>query len=175
MRDELDQALVRDFPNLYRNRHGVMMSTAMCWGFDCGDGWEPLIRECSVQIERLILEQIPDEDCFETIKYRELFHSDEEMEAMLKKSPWIRKNPTWNEENKTYIVNHNPRHRVCASQVKEKWGTLRFYMQGGTEEMHEFIRESEQKSAVTCELCGKLGTIRNQGWVRTLCDEHAEK
>ena len=39
MKQELDEALCRDFPNLFRDRHGNMMTTCMCWGFECGDGW----------------------------------------------------------------------------------------------------------------------------------------
>lgn len=54
MRRELDEALVRDFPLLYRDRYGDMMRTAMCWGFDCGDGWEPLVRRLSERLEGVI-------------------------------------------------------------------------------------------------------------------------
>ncbi len=39
MRQDLDAALVRDFPNLYRDRHGDTRDTRMCDGFSCGDGW----------------------------------------------------------------------------------------------------------------------------------------
>lgn len=56
MRDDLDEALVRDFPNLYRMRHGDMRDTCMCWGFP-GDGWEPLIRRLSEKLEAEILKQ----------------------------------------------------------------------------------------------------------------------
>jgi hypothetical protein len=51
MRPDLDAALVRDFPNLYRDRHGDTRETRMCDGFSCGDGWEPLIRRMSERIE----------------------------------------------------------------------------------------------------------------------------
>lgn len=54
MRQELDEALVRDFPNLYRRRNADPASTCMCWGFEVGDGWEPLIRELSARLEPLI-------------------------------------------------------------------------------------------------------------------------
>lgn len=56
MRDDLDEALVRDFPNLYRMRHESMQNTCMCWGFP-GDGWEPLIRRLSEKLEAEILKQ----------------------------------------------------------------------------------------------------------------------
>lgn len=36
MKPELDAALCRDFPNLYKNRRNPM--SAMIYGFQCGDG-----------------------------------------------------------------------------------------------------------------------------------------
>lgn len=55
MKQELDDALVRDFPNLYRRRNLSARETCMCWGFDVGDGWEPLVRELSAKLEAIIL------------------------------------------------------------------------------------------------------------------------
>lgn len=55
MTPELDAALTRDFPHLYRDRHGDKRDTCMCWGFP-GDGWEPLIRRCSEKLEPLARE-----------------------------------------------------------------------------------------------------------------------
>lgn len=57
-----------------------------------------------------------------------------------------------------------------ASQVKEKFGTLRFYMTSETETMSEAIRAAENKSTITCEKCGKPGESRRSGWIVTLCD-----
>ena len=57
-------------------------------------------------------------------------------------------------------------------QVKEKFGTLRFYTNGGTDEDDHYIRFAEHMSAVTCETCGSPGETRNSGWIKVLCDEH---
>ena len=62
-----------------------------------------------------------------------------------------------------------------AIQVKEKFGTLRFYMSSETEAMSKAILEAERRSAVTCEVCGEPGQRRDGGWVSTLCDLHARK
>ena len=57
-------------------------------------------------------------------------------------------------------------------QVKEKFATLRYYCNGTTWETDKLITEAVEKSAVTCEDCGKPGICRNiNGWYRTLCDE----
>jgi len=51
MKEELDKKLVQDFPILYQDRYKDMRVTAMCWGFQCADGWEPLIRRLSEKLE----------------------------------------------------------------------------------------------------------------------------
>lgn len=59
-------------------------------------------------------------------------------------------------------------------QVKEKFGTLRFYIGGVPEPIrdvvYDAIADAERISARTCEWCGEPGTSRSGGWVRTLCD-----
>lgn len=57
-------------------------------------------------------------------------------------------------------------------QVKEKFGGLRFYMDGGTPEMRNYVRFAESMSMHTCECCGASGEPRNNGWVKTLCEKH---
>lgn len=51
MKKELDEALCRDFPLTFADRRASMRETCMCWGFCCGDGWEPIIRKCAEKIE----------------------------------------------------------------------------------------------------------------------------
>jgi hypothetical protein len=61
-------------------------------------------------------------------------------------------------------------------QVKEKFGGLRFYINGGTDEIFNRITEAERKSYEICEETGKPGKLRTDiGWHRTLCDEEYEK
>ena len=61
-----------------------------------------------------------------------------------------------------------------ASQVKEKFGGLRFYMTSATDEMHDLIEEVEALSYRTCESCGEPGEERSGGWIQTLCDTCSE-
>ena len=57
-----------------------------------------------------------------------------------------------------------------AVQVKEKLGTLRFYMNSETKEMSELISKAESLSYKTCEYCGAPGKQREGGWIKTLCN-----
>ena len=58
------------------------------------------------------------------------------------------------------------------TQVKEKFGGLRFYIGGGSKEVHDAINRAENKSYTICEDCGSPGKLRsNRYWELTLCDE----
>ena len=57
-------------------------------------------------------------------------------------------------------------------QIKEKFGGLRFYIGGGTDEVWDRIHEAEEASLRVCEDCGAPGSTTNHGWIRTLCDTH---
>ena len=57
-----------------------------------------------------------------------------------------------------------------ASQIKEKFGGLRVYMNSETDEMTKIVDYIEEKSYTICERCGEKGTLRKEGWMVTLCD-----
>ena len=63
---------------------------------------------------------------------------------------------------------------VQASQVKEKFGGLRFYVSNVAREtsdaVFEAIDKAEAFSLETCENCGNLGKPNEFGWIVTLCD-----
>jgi hypothetical protein len=62
-----------------------------------------------------------------------------------------------------------------ATQVKEKFGGLRFYVTGTSDKNWALIRNAEQKSYAVCEETGsevEVGTWNN-GWVRTMCRKEA--
>ena len=62
-----------------------------------------------------------------------------------------------------------------ASQVKEKYATLRFYMTSETDEMSKIINDTENKSKVTCEQCGQPGICRGKGWYYIACNDCEKK
>ncbi len=58
-------------------------------------------------------------------------------------------------------------------QVKEKYGSLRMYVEGGTDEVEDMIEAAEAKSETVCEACGAPGSIHTiRGWDKTLCPFH---
>ena len=130
MKQELDEYLCKVFPKIFAERNLPMQETAMCWGFDCGDGWFNIINHLCQNIQH---------------------HID-----------WKNKK----EETVTQVV---------VSQVKEKYGTLRFYYSGGDDAIDGMVRMAESMSGVTCEQCGNPGTQNEGGWITTLCETHREE
>ena len=62
-------------------------------------------------------------------------------------------------------------------QVKEKFGTLRMYVEGdGEVPISEIIAEAVVESTKTCEGCGAPGVPRNSTyWMHTHCDKCEEE
>lgn len=56
-------------------------------------------------------------------------------------------------------------------QVKEKFGGLRFYVDGYTDPIRNRIAKAENDSFAICEQCGAPGGPRGGGWVKTLCEQ----
>jgi hypothetical protein len=129
MSPELDKQLCENYPKMMVNRNKDMQETAMCWGFDCGDGWFNILNQLMGNIQH---------------------HID------------------WKNRKEEVVA------QVTLDQVKEKFGTLRFYYTGGDDVIDGMVRMAEAMSGVTCETCGVPGKRRGGGWVTTLCTEHAE-
>lgn len=148
MREDLDNQLCSKYPKIFADRNAPMIQTCMCWGFSCGDGWYQILDSLCGQIQN---------------------HID-----------WSHKNHAWdvkwNNENPEDLRDvREPVPQVVAIQVKEKFGGLRFYYDGGDEQIHGMVRMAESWAAVTCEECGQPGKLRTGGWMRTLCDVHEEQ
>jgi len=93
--------------------------------------------------------------------------------------------------------------RFAVTQIKEKFGTLRFYfaLEGaedfymdirGTDgvrttvnradgpptmdRLRKLVRDASERSAALCQECGEVGQASvHDGWVQTLCTRHAQE
>jgi hypothetical protein len=139
MNQELDEQLCAKYPKIFVNRNADMRTTAMCWGFECGDGWYNIIDKLCGNIQS---------------------HID-----------WSIKNNAWDLEKDTKNV-RSIIPQVVAVQVKEKFGSLRFYYDGGDDYIRGLSVMAESMSMVTCETCGAPGKRRGGGWIYTACDTH---
>jgi hypothetical protein len=177
MKRELDEYLCKVYPKMMVNRNKDMMETCMCWGFECGDGWFQILNQLMGNIQNHIDWKIRQRDV--TIKYNEMATQckaghfemfEKDMENVL--------NQEYKEKRLKEIV-EGPLHdipelvpQVTLDQVKEKFGTLRFYYTGGDDYIRGMVTMAESMSGVTCEECGKPGTQTPGGWIKTVCVEH---
>ena len=60
------------------------------------------------------------------------------------------------------------------TQIKEKYGELRWYDNGSSDEIQKIIAKYEDISRRTCIICGKPATKISSGYVCPFCDEHIE-
>ena len=73
-------------------------------------------------------------------------------------------------------IDNNGDPQIKAAQVKEKFGGLCFYIDGGTVEQHAQISLAESMSGGICEYCGSTKEIGHTGgWIKTLCKTCGEK
>ena len=143
-----------------------MTETAMCWGFECGDGWYHLIDTlCNL----LSSEYLSAKKSYEFVK--------ECLEERGGKYPWSSKEEVTAEEVelKRQAMEEAAKYVPTVSQVKEKFGGLRFYVDGVTDKQWNYIHFAESMSYRICEICGAPGKRYTDGWHTVLCDDHAKE
>lgn len=177
MDTKLDAKLCEKYPYLFADRRASMQNTCMCWGFECGDGWYNLLDEAGSKLEPLCKQEYERILALEKPWYKYiravvgfttrihmswLFHILYRLVTRI--MPGVYNSPfSW--------YGGGPR----ASQVKEKYGTLRFYLTHGTEEMYAITDKAERQSSKTCETCGEPGKVRGKYWLYTACTKHIKK
>ena len=174
MKQELDKLLCEKYPKMMVNRNKSMQETCMCWGFDCGDGWFNILDQLMGNIQHHI--DWKEKQRNGAIKYNEMATQakagnfdlfEEDMKAL--------PNDEYKEKRLGEIVAGNFRQvpelipQVTLDQVKEKFGTLRFYYSGGDDYISGMVSLAESLTGVTCESCGNVGERRGGGWVHTYC------
>jgi len=177
MNSELQKKLFDKYPKIFGDRSKPMTETCMCWGLEVGDGWYSLI---DVLCEAL------------TYTYSTSVKVDEEDGKRLGIEPY---------SGSYYFMVEPP--QVIATQVKEKYGTLRFYYReeyskeimslveaGKYPDLQNIIDRysnyidgvvhfAEIASGRTCEETGTDGEIHSSGgsragWLKTLNREVAK-
>jgi len=73
----------------------------------------------------------------------------------------------------TDYVHAHPGVDCAAFQVKQKFGGLRFYIEGGDDTLRAMIAKQSMKSFEICELCSAPAELRESpgGAIKTLCSD----
>jgi len=186
MRQELDEYLCKVYPKMMVNRDKPMTETAMCWGFDCGDGWFNILNQLMGNIQNHIdWRERQREVVIKFNKIREAGQSgNAELFADLMAAQYGDRGLSADfikeraQEYMTTPLQPVPEEipQVTLDQVKEKFGTLRFYYQGGDDYIRGMVSLAESLSGVTCESCGNPSEVQNDGgWMRSICNSCEEK
>lgn len=147
----------------------------MCWGFDISDHWFQPIYKLSGTLEKQIVALKPEDgwSCAFCGKIEKKHNWRRDL--LIRIVQFFQLLIFWKKFwGPIVCVGYEPRWPK-ASQVKEKFASLRFYMTCETPEMSEAIRQAEVECSTICEYCGESGRHRYGGWERTLCDPCALK
>lgn len=177
MREELDNKLCAKYPKIFRDRNAPMNQTCMCWGFEHGDGWYNIIDMMCANIQHHV-DWTRKQRLNALLYNRALSRAIKgDLSTYNRLSVWQRNQIDDDLKDLEPQLRHVPEAcpQVVAMQVKEKFGTLRFYYSGGDDIVRGIERMADSMSAVMCEECGAPGRSRRGGWIRTLCDTHAEE
>lgn len=173
MSPELDQKLCLAYPKIFTYQE----SGDLRFGFEFDDGWYPIIDNCC----KLVQNHIDWQDK----RIQQIKHENKIRAALLAGDTSL-----FDQEYKTFSDEYRKRKhtgfmestrpqpvprripQVVAEQIKEKFGTLRFYYEGGDTFCAGVISMAEQMSSNICEVCGTYGETGGKGYIRTLCVVH---
>ena len=142
-----EEALYKRYAAFFRQKDLSVMESCMPWGICCGDGWLDIIDAACATIRNHI----------DSVERSNAFVDECEREGT---------DLPYGKQEVPYFE---------FAQIKEKFGTLRLYYDGGDEYIAGVISMAESMSESVCEDCGKPGSRRDGGWIRTLCDACEEE
>lgn len=165
MNTHYERYLYKKYQPLYREHTLPMSQTCMCWGMECGDGWFNILNALSYSL------------CEDWISAKYNYDQINGRVGELRSPNYKESNYNWRITEERILeakerLNQEYAKVPVAVQVKEKFGSLRFYIHGGNDEQYALISFAERMSERTCEVCGKPGKINKIGWLSCRCKEH---
>lgn len=144
--EKFEEMMHAKYPRMFSRGYG---------GFAVGEGWFKIIEALCAHIDDHVKWK-------RSQRARDLMYNRKQ-----KRDPCVDEFDERGYREVTEKIDH-----VYVRQIKEKFGGLRFYTQGGDQYVSGLIGMAESWASQTCEKCGETGTRRHGGWVRTLCDKH---
>jgi len=170
MKKELQKKLYEQYPAIFRQKDLDKTQTAMCWGISCGDGWYNILDTLCFHLQNLV-----DQPHKDIEMYKSWLQKEQEKDADVNEE-WIKRCKLLIKESQEKTIS-----QIEAAQVKEKYGTLRFYLSGYPAnktvdaQVRAYINFAESLSGRTCEMCGIPAKQKTGGWIKTICEPCEEK
>lgn len=161
MNIELENYLITKYPKILSYNDDNKEHCYGLFGIECKDGW-------FLHLDRMF------ESIQSMIDYSESNY--ENLNRVYNKLPWYKKiHSLYKRSRYNYLrSNQSPIPQVVAVQIKEKFGTLRFYYIGGDERITPIVDFYESYTRYICEDCGSTIDIGcTSGWIRNVCQKHA--
>ena len=149
MKKELQKKLYEQYPAIFRQKDLDKTQTAMCWGISCGDGWYNILDTLCFHLQNLV-----DQPHKDVEMYKSWIQKEKEKDSDINEE-WIKRCKQLIKESQEKIIP-----QIEAVQVKEKYGSLRFYLsehptnKNIDAQIGSYIRFAETMSSCTCEVCG---------------------
>jgi len=185
--EDFEQYLMTKYPSLfYHNEKGEIQSPSC--GIWCPTGWERLIEDLCEAIVQYTkhtyrTKSVPTKRVrFYTLKgfVAALRWSHSKLIKIYNKAPLNSRIGKIEHKARSLMFKFSTIEKVYAptitiDQIKEKFGTLRFYYSGGDAKIDGIVTFAEHLSSVTCEQTGERGSMHKRGyWYKTLSDKQAE-
>jgi len=139
------------------------MVVPMQFGFECGEGWYFILDSLMGTIKSYIDNHN---------KYSRPQIKNYILRRYVQKIKYHRKKYLKFFGNLLFKISRKetPHLSIRVTQIKEKFGCLCFYFDGGDDEIDGMVSLAEHQSFMTCEYCG---TTKNVGhtkvWISTIC------
>ena len=165
--DEFVEKMETTYPCLFTRPYG---------GFAIGKGWWPLVSTLCGVIDSHISNIKKSRE--RNINYNQMLEDCKHGDYRLFNEEYKTATDDYKHRRMEEVIHEEPRkipadvEYVKVAQIKEKFGGLRFYVDGGDEFVRGAIWLAESLSMKICEECGATGERRSGGWIRTLCDTH---
>ena len=178
MKDELEQELCKKYPKIFKDaRQPDPLGSQMHWGIAVGDGWYNVINSGCALIQNHI--NHTRKNRARALWYNRAIglakkgNTKSLFNIFANKDGSITK---WQQDQYGIAVAtmelkevKDACEQLIATQVKEKFGGLRFYYQGGDDYTGGIVDMMENMSNVTCDSCGAPGAAGGGGWITVKC------
>jgi hypothetical protein len=165
--------LVKKYPELFGVEEDSQEPFAH-FGFECGIGWYDIIdKACQIiyseykhhlYMQKMYKRDL--DDIEKTIQKRQSWDKDKTRE-------WIIAHTEASYSSYSKMAEEEKERLPKTAQIKEKFGTLRWYINNADKTSQKIIDFAELMSENTCEVCGEYGKTYTTGWHKTFCLKHA--
>jgi hypothetical protein len=171
MNQKLTRQLFEKYPKIFAGKDKPITESLISFGLECDIGWYWLIDQLCGAIQSYV------DSRNEGVRIRNKGKSElnciecgkEKDDSCHIKYGADVDNPRKHEFVKASLEEE---WQVEATQVKEKFGGLRFYINGADDTVYGMITLAEHMSYGICEMCGTTENVTpTSGWIKYLCQK----